>query len=109
MNYAIIEIGGSQQRVSPGDVIKVEKLPEEQAAQGGTLQIDRVLLVREDEGVKVGAPLVEGASVKATVLGSGKTKKVIVFKKKRRKQYRRLRGHRQIFTSLQIDEIRAGD
>lgn len=108
MNYAIIEIGGTQQRVSPGDVIHVAKLPEEQAAEGGALKLDRVLLVREKKGgVKVGAPLVEGASVKATVLGGGKGKKVIVFKKKRRKQYRRTRGHRQAYSTLRIDEISA--
>ncbi len=105
MNYAIIEIGGSQQRVSPGDVIRVEKLPDGQAAEGGTLRIDRVLLVRKDKSVTIGSPLVEGASVKATVLGAGKGKKVLVFKKKKRKQYRRTRGHRQAYSTLRIDEI----
>ena len=108
MDYAIIEIGGSQQRVSPGDVIKVEKLPAEQAPEGGTLKIDRVLMIRKDKGVTVGSPLVEGASVKATVVGSGKSKKIIVFKKKRRKQYRRTRGHRQAYSTLRIEDISSG-
>lgn len=108
MNYAIIEIGGSQQTVSPGETIRVNKLPADAAGKNGTLAIESVLMVRSDEATKVGAPFVEGASVKATVLGEIKGKKVLVFKKKRRKQYRRTRGHRQQFTQLRIDEIQAG-
>jgi len=108
MNYAIIEIGGSQQTVSPGQTIRVNRLPADAAGENGALAIDRVLMVRSEDAVKVGSPFVEGASVKATVLGETKGKKVLVFKKKRRKQYRRTRGHRQQFTSLRIDEIQAG-
>jgi large subunit ribosomal protein L21 len=108
MNYAIIEIGGSQRRVSPGDTIRVNKLETESSAKGGSLTLDRVLMLRSEATLKVGSPLVEGAAVKATVLGEVKGKKVLVFKKKKRKQYRRTRGHRQQYTTLRIDEIRFG-
>ena len=104
MEYAIIDIGGAQQRVSPGDTVMVNRL----STAGDTLAIDRVLMVRTGEKLLVGAPLVDGAEVKATVLGERKGKKVIVFKKKRRKQYRRTKGHRAQLTMLRIDEIRAG-
>lgn len=106
MSYAIVEIGGMQHRVSPGDEIRVQRL---NSSEGDSLTLDKVLIVQSGEAVRIGTPYVEGASVSAKVLGEVKGKKVLVFKKKRRKQYRRLRGHRQIFTSLQIDEIRAGD
>jgi len=109
MNYAIIEIGGAQQRVSPGDTIRVNKLDPAAAGSGGKLAIERVLMVRADKTLKVGSPLVAGAAVKATVLGEMKGKKVLVFKKKKRKQYRRTKGHRQQYTTLRIDEIQAGN
>jgi large subunit ribosomal protein L21 len=105
MNYAIVKIGGTQHKVSPGDTIRVDRLD---ATAGGTVTLEEVLLVQSGEAVKVGSPYILGAAVTATVLGEGKGRKVIVFKKKRRKQYRRTRGHRQYFTSLQIDEIRPG-
>jgi large subunit ribosomal protein L21 len=105
MNYAIVEIGGAQHRVSPGDRILVQRV---QAGGDGKLALDRVLLIQSGDGVMVGDPYVSGATVAATVLGETKDRKVIVFKKKRRKQYRRTRGHRQIYTSLQIGEIRPG-
>jgi large subunit ribosomal protein L21 len=105
MSYAIVEIGGTQHRVAPGDRIRVQRV---EGDPEGKITLDRVLLVQSGEAVTIGSPYVEGAAVKATVLGDGKTRKVIVFKKKRRKQYRRTRGHRQIYTSLQIDEIRPG-
>jgi len=108
MNYAVIEIGGGQRKVSPGDTIRVNRLTSDEATTGGTLALDRVLMVKDGETVRVGSPLVEGAVVKATVLGEVKGKKVLVFKKKRRKQYRRTRGHRQQFTTLRIEGIEAG-
>jgi len=101
--YAIIQTGGKQYRVAPGDVLRVERLPGE---RGDEVQLDQVLLVTDDGGeVRVGAPLVEGASVKGEILRQGKAKKIIVYKKKRRKNYRRKQGHRQLFTAVQIQEI----
>jgi large subunit ribosomal protein L21 len=107
MDYAIIEIAGGQQRVSPGDTIRVNRLSQE-LEEGATLALNRVLMVKTGEDLKVGSPTVEGATVQATVLGQVKGKKVLVFKKKRRKQYRRTRGHRQQYTTLRIDTIQAG-
>jgi len=101
--YAIIQTGGKQYRVAPGDVLRVERLPGE---RGDEVQLDQVLLVTDDLGsVRVGAPLVENASVKGQILQQGKAKKIIVYKKKRRKNYRRKQGHRQLFTAVQIQEI----
>jgi len=108
MNYAIIDIGGTQQRVSPGDTIRVNRLGGENAELGKSLEIDRVLMVNTDGSLKVGSPLVAGAVVKATIMGEIKGKKVLIFKKKRTKQYRRTRGHRQQYTTLRIDAIQAG-
>jgi len=105
MDYAIIEIGGAQQRVSPGDMIRVNRLPSDEAKVGKSIAIDRVLLVRSKKTLAIGAPVVAGASVKATIVSETKGKKVIVFKKKRRKQYRRTRGHRALHTTLRIDAI----
>jgi large subunit ribosomal protein L21 len=105
MTYAIVEIGGTQHRVSPGDRIRVQRLGGE---AGSSVSLDRVLLVQAEGGLRTGSPYVPGASVTATVLSEGKGRKVLVFKKKRRKQYRRTRGHRQIFTALQIDAIVPG-
>jgi len=109
MNYAVIEIAGAQQRVSPGDLIRVNRLASGETKQGDSLAFDRVLMVRSEGTLKVGSPLVPGAAVKATVLGDVKGKKVLVFKKKKRKQYRRTKGHRQQYTTLRIDEIQAGN
>lgn len=103
MSYAIVEIGGAQHRVSPGDRIQVQRL-----ADTGKVTLERVLLVQDKGGLKVGSPYVEGAAVAATVLGEEKGRKVLIFKKKRRKGYRRTRGHRQAFTQLQIDSISPG-
>ena len=101
--YAIIQTGGKQYRVAPGDVLRVERLPGE---RGDEVQLDQVLLVTDDGGeIRVGMPLVENASVKGQILRQGKAKKVIVYKKKRRKGYRRKQGHRQLFTAVQIQEI----
>ncbi len=100
--YAIIKTGGKQYRVSPGDVLRVEKLPGE---RGDEVVLDQVLLVTDGQDLKVGQPLVENVSVKGEILQQGKAKKIVVFKKKRRKNYRRKQGHRQLFTALAIKEI----
>ena len=108
MNYAIIDIGGTQQRVSPGDTIRVNRLSGENIELGKSLEIERVLMVSADGSLKVGSPLVKGAKVQATVMAEIKGKKVLVFKKKRTKQYRKTNGHRQQYTTLRIDAIQAG-
>ncbi len=100
--FAVIKTGGKQYKVSPGDTIRVEKLPGE---PGETVELSEVLLVAGEGEPKVGTPLVSGVSVKATILEQARSKKIIVFKKKRRKNYRRKKGHRQYYTVLRIDEI----
>ncbi|SMG08741.1 50S ribosomal protein L21 [Dethiosulfovibrio salsuginis] len=100
--YAIIETGGKQYRVQPGDELKIEKLGIE---ENETVTFDRVLMVGSDEGVKVGAPLVDGASVVAKLLSNDKGKKIIVFKYKNKTNYRRFRGHRQPFSLVRIESI----
>lgn len=100
--YAVIESGSKQYRVTAGDVIQVESLP---VQEGDKIELDRVLLIADDGKITVGAPTVEGASVKATVKGHGRAKKIIVYKHK--KNYHKKQGHRQNFTRLQIDEITA--
>lgn len=102
--FAVVETGGKQYRVAPGDVIKVEKLP---AEPGTEVVLDKVLLVSTDQGVKVGSPHVEGAKVKAQVTRAGKNPKIFVFKYKAKKNYRRRFGHRQPFTELRIEAIEA--
>jgi large subunit ribosomal protein L21 len=99
--YAVIKTGGKQYRVSPGDILRVEKLP---ADKGSTVTFSEVLMVGGDT-VRVGAPTVAGASVLASVVTHDRAKKVIVFKLKRRKNYRRKKGHRQLFTEVQINSI----
>ena len=100
--YAIIRTGGHQYRVAPGDTIEVEKLDGEPGSQ---VELGEVLMVSNDEGVQVGTPLVKGAKVVATVLRQGKGKKLVVFKYKPKKRYRRKTGHRQSLTMLAIKEI----
>jgi large subunit ribosomal protein L21 len=100
--YAVIESGSKQYRVTAGDVIQVESLP---LQEGEQIELDRVLLVADNGKITVGAPTVEGASVKATVKGHGRAKKIIVYKHK--KNYHKKQGHRQNFTRLHIDEITA--
>lgn len=99
--YAIIETGGKQLKVEPGQVLYIEKL---QAEEGDTVTFDKVLFVGGDE-VKVGAPTVEGATITAKVESHGRGKKIVVFKFKKRKHYRRKQGHRQPFTKITIDKI----
>jgi large subunit ribosomal protein L21 len=102
--YAIIETGGKQYKVSEGDTIFVEKLDVE---DGAAYTFDKVLLVADGENVKIGAPVVEGASVSAAVVKTGKAKKIYVFKMKRKKNYRKKKGHRQPYTKLTIEKINA--
>jgi large subunit ribosomal protein L21 len=103
--YAVIETGGKQYRVNEGDVIKVEKLPED---VGAKVSFDRILLVGEGEDVKVGTPVVSGAKVTGEVVEQDRGKKIIVFKMKRRKNYRRKQGHRQDYTGVLISKIQKG-
>ena len=100
--YAVIRTGGKQYRVSPGESVDVEKLPHE---VGDQIELEEVLLVANGSGVQVGQPLVAGAKVKATVTRQVKGRKVIIFKYRPSKRYRRKKGHRQNYTRLRIDEI----
>jgi large subunit ribosomal protein L21 len=102
--YAVVRTGGKQYRLGVGDSVKVEKLPDE---VGNIVELSQILMVSDGSEVKVGTPLVTGASVKAEIVGHGRDKKIRVFKMKRRKQYRRTQGHRQAFTQLKITEINA--
>lgn len=102
--YAIVEIGGHQYKVAEKDVLFVDK----QNVEGKDLSFDRVLLVKDESGVKVGTPVVEGAEVTATILETVKADKVLVFKKKRRKGYQKLNGHRQVMSQIQIEGITLG-
>jgi len=103
--YAVIKTGGKQYKVAKNDVILVEKLPGE---AGAAIELDEVLLVGDDNSQTVGAPLVDGAHVAATVLEQTRGEKIIVFKKKRRQNYRRKAGHRQDLTALKITDIVTG-
>lgn len=100
--YAIIETGGKQYKVNPGQTIDVERLS---VAEGGTVELDRVLLIADGERLVVGTPTVDGAKVVATAKGEGKGKKVIVFRYKSKVRYRKKTGHRQLYTRLVIDKI----
>jgi large subunit ribosomal protein L21 len=103
--YAVIETGGKQYRVSPGQTLEVELLP---AEPGSTVTLERVLLVTNENGkTLVGAPLVPGGAVVGVVAREGRGKKIIVFKYKSKKRYRRTRGHRQDYTYLMITDIQA--
>ncbi len=100
--YAIVEIAGKQFRVEQDAQLKVPLLHHD---VGDKVEFDKVLFVSDDNGVKIGKPVVEGAKVSAEVLEHGREKKIIVFKKKRRKGYRKKRGHRQQFTRIKIENI----
>lgn len=102
--YAIIETGGKQYRVSEGDTLYIEKLPRE---AGNTVDVDKVLAVMKDGELKIGSPLVEGARVVLKVVRHGKGQKVIIFKFKAKKNYRRKKGHRQPFTQVTVEKIEA--
>jgi len=100
--YAIIRTGGKQYQVAPGERLRVEKLAGE---VGDTVELADVLLVADGSEIKVGRPMVEGAKVTARIIEQDKAKKVLVFKKKRRKGYRLKKGHRQPYTALEVKEI----
>jgi large subunit ribosomal protein L21 len=102
--YAIIRTGGKQYRVQKGDVVRVERLA---GTLGATVTLEDVLLVGGDGEPRVGSPRIEGASVVGTVVEQDRDAKVRVFKYKKRKHYRRTRGHRQSYTAVRIDAVRA--
>ena len=102
--YAVVKTGGKQYRVSAGQKLKVEQIP---AEVGAEVTLDQVLMVGEGESVKIGAPLVAGASVKAVVVSHGRHDKVKIFKMRRRKHYQKHQGHRQNYTELRIEAIAA--
>ena len=103
--FAVIKSGGKQYKVAKDDVIRVEKID---AKEGMTVNLNEVLMVGDTNGQTIGAPLVDGAAVSATVLEQMRDRKIIVFKKQRRQNYRRRNGHRQHLTVLRIDDILTG-
>ena len=103
--FAVIKSGGKQYKVAKEDVIRVEKIV---AEEGMTVNLNEVLMVGDENGQTIGAPLVDGAAVSATVLEQMRDRKIIVFKKQRRQNYRRRNGHRQHLTVLRIDDILTG-
>lgn len=102
--YAILKTGGKQYMVQEGDVISIEKL---EVARGEKVLFDEVLVVSKENNLQVGTPVVNGVNVEATVMEQGKDKKVIVFKYKSKKDFRKKQGHRQPFTRVRIDKINA--
>ena len=105
MSYAVISAGGKQHKVAVGDRIRVEKIA---AGVGDKVTFAEVLALQTEGGLQVGRPVLKGARVVGRVVEQDKAKKVLVFKKKKRKQYRRTRGHRQPFTAVVVEEIHAG-
>ncbi len=100
--YAVIQTGGKQYRVKSGEQVKIEALA---AEVGAAVSFDRVLMLGEGESVRVGAPFVAGAAVKATVVSQGRGEKIRIFKLRRRKHFQKSQGHRQSYTEVRIDEI----
>lgn len=100
--YAVIATGGKQHRVREGDLLRVEKIDGE---VGASITLDRVLLVGKEDSATIGTPMIAGAKVTAEIVRQGLAKKILVFHKKRRKRFRKLRGHRQPFTHLKITGI----
>jgi large subunit ribosomal protein L21 len=103
--HAVIQSGGKQYRVKPGDAVRVETLA---AEVGAAVSFDRVLMVGDGEETRVGAPFVPGARVNATVVAHGRGTKVSIFKLRRRKHYQKSQGHRQGFTEVRIDDVVTG-
>jgi len=103
MTFAIIETGGKQYKVSPGQKIKIEKIEGE---SGAVLNFDKVLLIADDKDIKIGSPYVDDAKVEAKILKQGREKKKIVFKYHSKTRYRKKKGHRQPFTEVQITDIK---
>lgn len=100
--YAVFRSGGKQYQVEPGNVVKLEKLPGE---VGGQVTLDQVILVGDGDRVDVGAPLVEGTTVCGRIVEQGRHRKILIFKHKRRKDYRKKQGHRQYYTAVLIQSI----
>jgi large subunit ribosomal protein L21 len=100
--YAVIETGGKQYRVQEGDVVFVEKLD---ANEGDVVNFDKVLVLSDEGNINAGKPYVEGVKVEGTVMKQGKAKKIVVFKYKAKKNYRKKQGHRQPFTKVKIEKI----
>jgi large subunit ribosomal protein L21 len=100
--YAVIRSGGKQYRVTPGQTVRLEKVTGE---VGSKVELGDVLLVENEGNIQVGSPVVANARIQATVLEHDRAKKILVFKKKRKKQYRRTQGHRQDYTAVRIDSI----
>jgi large subunit ribosomal protein L21 len=102
MSYAVIRTGGKQYRVEPGTTLRIEKLDGD---VGATVEFADVLLAGDGDAVRIGTPLLEGAVVRGRILAHDRDKKILIFKKKRRKNYRRRRGHRQSITTVRVTEI----
>ncbi len=102
--YAIVNTGGKQYKIQQGDVLRVEKIPGE---VGSPVSFDKVLMFSDGENVNIGRPVIDNVAVRGHIVDQGKNKKIIVFKYKRRKRYRRKLGHRQQYTAIKIDSIEA--
>jgi large subunit ribosomal protein L21 len=102
--YAVVNSGGKQYKVQKGDILRFEKIPGE---VGSEVTFGQVLMYSDGENVSIGQPVLDNVAVKGHILEQGRAKKIIVFKYKRRKRYRRKQGHRQQFTAVQIDSIEA--
>lgn len=101
--YAIVEISGKQYKVQEGDIVFVDRLENEE--EGNKVTFDKVLMISDDKKVTIGQDTVKGAKVEASVVGHGKAKKIVVYKYKAKKNYRRTQGHRQPYTKIQIEKI----
>ncbi len=102
--YAIVKTGGKQYKIHEGDIIRVEKIPGD---LDNPVSLDRVLMFSDGENIRIGRPALDDVTVKGHIVEQGKSKKIIVFKYKRRKRYRRKQGHRQEYTAIKIDQIEA--
>lgn len=102
--YAVLSTGGKQYKVEEGDVLRIEKISGD---VGASVSFDKILMFSDGEKVRVGTPLIDGISVSGHIVEQDKAKKILVFKYKRRKNYRRKQGHRQPFTAIKIDSISA--
>jgi len=102
--YAVLSAGGKQYKVEEGDILRIEKISGD---VGATVSFDKVLMFSDGEKIRVGTPLIDGISVNGHIVEQDKAKKIIVFKYKRRKNYRRKQGHRQPYTAVKIDSITA--
>ncbi len=100
--FAVVRTGGKQYKVKEGDIIKIEKLVGE---EGDSVELEEVLLIGDAPDTKIGQPLVPNAKVVCSIIDQGKSKKVVIFKAKRRKGYQKKQGHRQMYTSLKINQI----